>query len=416
MTILRSGAQVIVQCPWPGRASCRAFRGLGEVTPAWFCVWPWPSSSASTASLLGDEIVDAIQYLGLNVREDSAPCGGRGMGSCHAAGEPDCSKVLLVVVDAGGRTTSPSNSLPTAWQTIDPSFHVVPILIGGASAAVLPPALAALNAIRWSPGDGSAVHQILRAGGLLGARPRLFISYRRHETEAIADQLFDQLNRHGFEVFLDRFGVEPGLDFQVRLTEELANMGTVLVLESRTILLSDWVRYEVDFARMHHLGLLALHLPRAPRVAGVARRRDLVAGELTRRGNEIRDSTMDGLIEWIHVAHTEAERRRISYLRDSLSDALLRSGFTSQSLVHSGIVIARKGANEYAFRVSNLPPELSDFHAVQGHRGRSRGSYVLAPAKYMDWRRRQPLDWLSRESRIELEDEGDMVSVVRRLP
>ena len=55
-------------------------------------------------------------------------------------------------------------------------------------------------------------------GGLDG-----FVSY--------ADQLFDALTHARFDVFFDRFRVDPGVDFQRRLTEELAHKSMVLLLE-----------------------------------------------------------------------------------------------------------------------------------------------------------------------------------------
>jgi hypothetical protein len=94
------------------------------------------------------------------------------------------------------------------------------------------------NAALWNPGDLHAGNRILAACGIGSSSPRIFISYVRCDTTPIADQLFDALHREGFEVFLDRFSIEPGADFQVRLTEELSHMGFILVLESRNILSS----------------------------------------------------------------------------------------------------------------------------------------------------------------------------------
>lgn len=52
---------------------------------------------------------------------------------------------------------------------------------------------------------------------------RLFISYVRRDTSAIADQLFGALTQEGFDVFLDRCSVPVGVPFQKRLMQDLCD-------------------------------------------------------------------------------------------------------------------------------------------------------------------------------------------------
>ena len=64
---------------------------------------------------------------------------------------------------------------------------------------------------------------------------RIFISYRRLETLPVALQLFDRLTHEGFDVFLDRFSIPPGYDFQRRLNQELEDKSMVILLESGSL-------------------------------------------------------------------------------------------------------------------------------------------------------------------------------------
>ena len=409
---LMSGIQVVLQYPTSsGGRRCRTFVGFRDVTPAWFCVWPI-DGDILRGEQLGQEIAVALVDLSPNIREIQPPCDGQNLGTCHAASERECAKVLLPIVTSGSRPLQP---LPAAWSLAGENRSVLPVVAPGSSPTSLPPSLRHLNTLIWSPGDRLAIGQILRAGELLSARPRIFISYVRRDAQRVADQIFGQLTNRGFEVFLDRLSLEPGSDFQVRLAEELSYMGTVLILESRRTRQSSWVRHEIDFARKHHLGLIAVQLPGGGPTPGVGfdRRLSISKADLTRTRITIRRATLNRLLAWTERAHAEAERVRMAYLRDNISDALVNNGFTRQGFDRNGIVVARK-MQEYAFRVTNLPPELGDFHRAERYRS-GRKVFVIAPAKYMDWRSRQPIDWLSSESDIALEDQGDVLSLVGRL-
>ena len=64
-----------------------------------------------------------------------------------------------------------------------------------------------------------------------------------------------------FDVFLDRFAVEPGVDFQRRLDEDLGDKAFVLLLESPELRQSRWVRHEILYAHSRRIEILALTLP-----------------------------------------------------------------------------------------------------------------------------------------------------------
>src|SRR5205823_14119402 len=111
---------------------------------------------------------------------------------------------------------------------------VVPIVPAGGNPSTLLPTndLRKINVAFWSKQITESVPAILSRAGLTTDEHRVFISYRRVETQPLAEQLFDRLTHEGFEVFLDRFSIDPGLDFQRRLHQELADKAMVVLLES----------------------------------------------------------------------------------------------------------------------------------------------------------------------------------------
>ena len=67
--------------------------------------------------------------------------------------------------------------------------------------------------------------------------------------------------RSRFDVFLDRFALPPGEDFQKRLDEDLGDKAFVVLLESSDLRNSPWVQHEITYAHSHRIEVLALTLP-----------------------------------------------------------------------------------------------------------------------------------------------------------
>jgi len=121
--------------------------------------------------------------------------------------------------------------------------------------------LLAINAARWQHHPAEVLASIMAVAEITSSASRVFISYRRLETQSLAVQLFDALTHEGFETFLDRFSIPVGLDFQRRLTQELEDKSMVVLLESRFLKDSKWTQHEVDFVKQYRLGLATLRMP-----------------------------------------------------------------------------------------------------------------------------------------------------------
>jgi hypothetical protein len=93
---------------------------------------------------------------------------------------------------------------------------------------------------------------------LLRSERRLFISYRRVESQGIAIQLYEALDALGFDVFLDTHGVPPATDFQSVLWHRLADSDVVVLLDTPDFRTSRWTVQEL--ARANATSLQILHL------------------------------------------------------------------------------------------------------------------------------------------------------------
>ena len=120
----------------------------------------------------------------------------------------------------------------------------------------VPSQLYPINGLEW------AVHvlasELMASFRLTRSVRRAFISYRRTDCCAIAIQLFEELSKKGYEVFLDTASVPPGVNFQNSLWCRMSNVDLLIFLDSPNALDSDWVYQEL--ARAHDLGLGVLQL------------------------------------------------------------------------------------------------------------------------------------------------------------
>jgi hypothetical protein len=107
----------------------------------------------------------------------------------------------------------------------------------------------------------SLVSLILEGLGLLRMTRRLFISYKRAESSSVALQLYEQLEKNGFDVFLDTHSIRPGESFQDELWHRLADTDIVLLLNTPGFLTSEWTVEELAKANAMQIGILQLIWP-----------------------------------------------------------------------------------------------------------------------------------------------------------
>ncbi len=105
------------------------------------------------------------------------------------------------------------------------------------------------------------VNSMLEGLSLLRVSRRLFISYRRNESSGVAIQLYERLEKSGFDVFLDTHSVRPGEVFQDELWHRLADTDVVVLLNTKGFLDSEWTQQELAKASAMSIGIIQLVWP-----------------------------------------------------------------------------------------------------------------------------------------------------------
>ena len=109
---------------------------------------------------------------------------------------------------------------------------------------------------------------ILAALRLTRRQRKVFISYKRDDASGVANQLFEELIRRNYWVFLDTVSVEPGVDFQETLWARMADVDLLIFLDTPGALTSQWVHQELARAHDLALGVLQLVWPGQKRTKG----------------------------------------------------------------------------------------------------------------------------------------------------
>lgn len=276
--------------------------------------------------------------------------------------------------------------------------------------AGLPKDIAQINAALWRGNGAGVAASLLAILGLVEKERKLFISYRRSETSELSMQLHSELVNRRFNVFLDRFSLEPGVDFQRRLDEELGDKAFLLVLESNALRESEWVRHEISYAHSRRIEMLALTLPDTDRVSLIptiddAFRHRLRSKDFSHEGILL-TSVLEKILEKIELAHARALRRRREQILGSITEKLRMDGCECNPTGDWSIFASGKDGHAGVFWVTPRCPEPRDFYLLSLQHDRvsqqmdieSLQSTVVHEAGVLAKEHEELLDWLSNMS------------------
>ena len=107
----------------------------------------------------------------------------------------------------------------------------------------------------------SIVNVALEELRLLRKTRRVFISYKRSESLAVANQLYDLLSQNQFDVFLDTYSIRGSADFQTELEHRITDSDVLVQLNSVGFMDSKWCKEEISEANAHQVGVLQVNWP-----------------------------------------------------------------------------------------------------------------------------------------------------------
>lgn len=99
---------------------------------------------------------------------------------------------------------------------------------------------------------------ILSRMGLMKNARKVFISYKRSETDKLAEYVRKELLKEGFSVFLDKSDIDVGTDFMQEIRYSIAESDIFLMLNSKTYYDSIYTKKELYAACISGLAIIVL--------------------------------------------------------------------------------------------------------------------------------------------------------------
>ena len=342
---------------------------------------------------------------------------------------PDAATQLLEVVLADGHTPV---AMQPRWQRLlcaGERSWILPLLPARPLTAwqTLPEPLQKLNIAFWNGRElEDLALTVLARAGVSDLDRRVFISYRRADTEPMAQQLFDALSRRNVSVFLDTVSVEPAVDFQARLFEQLADHSMVVVLHSPTFSQSTWARQEVEYALAHRLSLLIVRLPglAAGDVLQVSRRGDqldLQVDDLRAparaRPAALKAAGLTRLVTTILQVHDVELIRRLEGIRRRSLMALRRHGLSVQPGLAGAAIHVQGAATGFSLLPTVRPPDVGDLHAASTGDPASHAPLriVVGHAANLPAERRALMDWAVDGRNVQYCDVAMLDTLLRQI-
>lgn len=336
----------------------------------------------------------------------------RGAAALVGVQDPDGPPTVAVVLSAGAPTaqdTSIAAAVNACQKALAPVLGVCTDI--RRYQRQVPPSLRPVNGRAWPAGTSPDALStlLLQLVGLADRDRRIFLSHRRADGSALAEQLRTALADERWDVFLDRFSVPPAVDFQERIDRELAEKAFVLLLETPQAAGSDWVDHEVAFALRHRLGLLSLALPETTRAQLFASVhdswRERIAATDLAPGGVLTPGALDRVLVDVELRHAAATRlRRESVMADAEAE-LLSLGYAVQPVAEWALLASGARGQELVLATPRAPVpadlrEAETQRRLHRRAGVQTRAWLVHPTEDVDADRASLLLWLTQKRKV----------------
>lgn len=160
-----------------------------------------------------------------------------------------------------GNDNGSFDDLAIVEKLIKDGTMILPVYFNDFSSEI-PKILKHQNAIQYSDNELCRIaNVVLQAFELLRSTRKVFISYKRSESTSVAIQMYEALESHHFDVFLDTHSIEKGELFQEELWHRMTDCDVILLLNTPGFLESHWCKEELAEAGSKQIGIVQLVWP-----------------------------------------------------------------------------------------------------------------------------------------------------------
>lgn len=259
----------------------------------------------------------------------------------------------------------------------------------------IPKVLQHINALKFDDAVDSPdriVSLIFETFKLLRKERKLFISYKRDDAQPLADRLYDELDKRGFDVFLDVRSVPPAKDFQESLWHRMSDSDVIILIDTPGFRKSRWTTAELAQANATNIQILHLLWPGqnedgASSFSYFFKLKDEnFEGGIPGKGEELLPDSAVSICDMAERLRARALAARHRYLIDNFCDTARDQGFHPAVQPERWISLKKSGGrllaiipavgiptsdriNEIFHSMSALPTKPDDLWIIYDNRG-----------------------------------------------
>ncbi len=302
---------------------------------------------------------------------------------------------------------TPTDATSLIRDLISESIVIVPVVASLTRVRdEIPPELWAVNALELGFDEVNVdrlASLVLEAFRLLRAERRIFISYRRDDSQPFANRLYDSLDAHGFDVFIDVRSVPPAVDFQFELWHRMSDADVVVLIDTPGFHTGRWTTDELARANLMNIQILHLLWPGQAEDPASAfsyfvhlETTDFDGPVL--RGETVRSDILSRTCAEVERLRARAIAARQRYLIDNFCDAARDAGFTPAVQAEQWIALPHGDGRALAV-VPTVGVPTSDrldtiFKSISGRAQNHRDVWVIYDSRGMLSTWLAHLDWL----------------------
>ena len=227
---------------------------------------------------------------------------------------------------------------------------------------------------------------------LLRRERKLFISYKRDDSERFANLIYEEFDKQGFDVFIDTRSVPPAVDFQETLWHRLSDADVVVLIDTKGFRAGRWTTEELARANATNIQILHLLWPGQTEDAGSAFSHFMRLAETdfadaaVPQGGSVRPECLGRIRSAAENLRARAIAARHRYLTDGFCDAardlggdpavqperwisLQRSGGGLLAVIPAVGVPSADKINEIYEAVQRNDPVPDEFWVIYDNRG-----------------------------------------------
>lgn len=262
---------------------------------------------------------------------------------------------------------------PALTGLLADSLPIIPVVsnLDGFRGKV-PASIAGVNGLKVSGAAERArlVSTIFENLHLLREERRVFISYRRDESTGVAIQLFEELDKRGFDPFLDTRSVRPAVDFQSELWHRMADSDIVILLDTPNFRISSWTVKELAQANATNLQILHLLWPGVGPDKGSAfsdffelRNDSFFQKGGLNKFSRLSESCLEEVCRRAESLRARALAARYAYIVDSFCDIAAANGVRPKVQPERYLTLQIGGKEHVVYPAIGVPtsPRMEDF-------------------------------------------------------